>query len=234
MAKIVLMVAAEAREFHGLLSLVPVRTLQWGLQFARETELNGSRAILVADGAGMQLAGAAADIARRHVRPDVVVSTGFCGGIDPRLRLGDVFVASGVIDIENRKRYAVAQEFLPVSACEHGELVSLDRVANSAEKRELVETGARVVEMEAAAVASRAQIWNVPFYCIRSLSDTANDSFEIDFNRMRDNHGRFSRSRILLSAMARPWSRFPALLKLDRSCRGASKSLGDFLANSRF
>lgn len=229
------MVAAEAREFQGLISRVPARTLQWGLQFACETELNGNKAVLIADGAGMQLAGAAADIALRHLRPDVVVSTGFCGAIDPHLQLGDVFVASGVIDRENRKRYAVAEEFQPTSRCEHGELVSMDRVAGTAaEKRELGGTGARAVEMEAAAVASRAQIWNVPFYCIRSVSDTADESFEIDFNRMRDVHGRFSRGRITLSALARPWSRIPALLKLDSSCRRASKSLGDFLANCRF
>jgi adenosylhomocysteine nucleosidase len=235
MAKTVLMVAAEAREFQGLISRVPAHTLQWGLQFACETELNGDRTFLIADGAGMQLAGAAADIAFRHIRPDVVVSTGFCGAIDPRLKLADVFLASAVIDKENRKTYTVAQEFQAVSSCEHGELVSLDRVANTAtEKRELSDTGARAVEMEAGAVASRAQIWNVPFYCIRSVSDIADESFEIDFNRMRDVHGRFSRGRIALSALARPWSRIPALLKLDRSCRRASKSLGDFLADCRF
>jgi adenosylhomocysteine nucleosidase len=229
------MVAAEAREFHGLLTRVPARTLQWGLQFACETELNGDRTILVADGAGMQRAGVAADIAWRHVRPDAVVSTGFCGAIDPDLGLSDVFVASGVIDSENRKRYVATAISVSESRSTSGDMLSVDRVANTvAEKRELRSTGARAVEMESAAVASRAQIWNVPFYCIRSVSDSAGESFGIDFNQMRDGQGRFSRGRIIVSALARPWSRIPALFRLDGNCRNASKSLGDFLANCRF
>ena len=117
MPKTILMVAAEAREFQGLLSRVPARTLQWGLQFACETELNGNRAILIADGAGMQLAGAAADIALRHrtarcCRQHWILRCNRSG----ISQLGDVFVASGVIDRENRKRYAVAEEFQPTSS----------------------------------------------------------------------------------------------------------------------
>ena len=90
------------------------------------------------------------------------------------------------------------------------------------------------MEMEAAAVAARALTWDVPFYCIRSVSDTASEGFEIDFNRMRDSHGRFSRSRIVLAALSKPWTRIPSLLRLERSCRRASESLGDFLADCRF
>jgi adenosylhomocysteine nucleosidase len=234
MAKTILMVAAEAREFDGLLSKFPGRRLAWGLQFASETEFNGNRAFLVADGAGMQLAGAAADIARRQIRPDVVVSTGFCGGLDPKLELGDVLVASAIVDSENGKRYSPAV-LETGRAFEKGELLSLNRVANTAEEKlRLRQTGARAVEMEAAAVAARALVWDVPLYCVRTVSDTASDSLGIDFNRMRDGAGRFSRGRIALSALARPWSRIPALLRLDRGCRKASMSLGDFLANCRF
>ncbi len=235
MGKTILMVAAEAREFQGLITRVTARNLQWGLQFSREADWNGHRLIMVADGAGMQRAGVAADVARRHVRPDAVVSVGFCGAIDPGLSLGDVLVASGVIDQENRKRYAATSISAGGSRAAAGDILSLDRVANtSAQKRELRSTGACAVEMEAAAVALRAEIWNLPFYCIRSVSDTAAESFEIDFNRMRDGQGRFSRGRIVISALARPWSRIPALLRLDGNCRGASKSLGDFLVNCRF
>jgi hypothetical protein len=34
--------------------------------------------------------------------------------------------------------------------------------------------------------------------------------------------------------MARPFSAMPGLLELDRNCRRASQSLGDFLADCRF
>jgi len=233
MSSTVLMVAAEAREFQGLLSRVPACTLHWGLQFARETELNGNRVILIADGPGMRIAGVAADVARRHVRPDRVVSTGFCGAVDPELKAGDVLVASTVMDKELGREYECAADSWP--SCQRGRVVSQNRVATTpGDKREIRSTGARAVEMEAGAVAGRARIWDVPFYCIRSVSDTAGENLEIDLNRMRDGDGRFSRGRIALAALARPWARIPALVRLDSTCRKASRSLGDFLANCRF
>lgn len=239
MARTILMVAAEAREFEGLLSRMATRRLDWSLGFAREADWNGDRAVLVAHGAGIQLAGEAADTARRHICPDAVVSTGFCGAIDPGLRVGDVVVASAVVDRENNKRYLAAPLLqsgtgsgTEVSA---GEIWSMNRVAGTvAEKRELWRSGVRAVEMESAALASRAEIWNVPFYCVRTVSDTAGENFNIDFNRMRNARGGFSRGRIVISALLRPWSRIPGLMRLEKGCRTAARSLGDFLANCRF
>jgi len=41
-----------------------------------------------------------------------------------------------------------------------------------AEKADLRLTGADAVEMEAAAVAAKATEWNIPFYCVRVVTDT--------------------------------------------------------------
>jgi adenosylhomocysteine nucleosidase len=235
MSQTVLVVAAEARELEGLKTRIGVRTLEWGLQFTAEGDLNGSKAILVADGPGGQLAGAATDAARRRFRPDAVVSTGFCGALDPALNVGDVFIATAVIDQESGGQYAAFEPEHRIPAAGAGVIVSVNRVASSArEKQKLRATGARAVEMEAAAVAARALIWDVPFYCIRSVSDGASEGWDIDFNRMRDEKGRFSRGRIVLSALAKPWPRIPSLVKLERGCRRAAESLGEFLANCRF
>jgi adenosylhomocysteine nucleosidase len=230
---VVLMVAAEAVEFSGLREHFETKPLEWGLQFTHETELNGKRVVLVAHGAGMRMAGAAADVARRKVDPEAVVSTGYCGALDPELAAGDVFAASALIDQDHGRTYSCVEPDFP--DCRRGTLVSVDRFASTAaEKRALRETGADVVEMEAAAVAERAHAWSVPFYCIRSVSDSAGESFGIDFNRMRDDDGRFSRPRIVAAVLVRPWSRVPALMRLNGNCRKASKSLGEFLAKCRF
>ena len=118
MPGIILMVAAEAREFDGLTGRRATRSLGWDLQFARETELNGKRAVLVAHGAGMRMAGLAADVARRSVCPEAVVSTGYCGALDPQLYTGDLFVASSVIDREHGVTYPCATGDL--APCERG------------------------------------------------------------------------------------------------------------------
>lgn len=233
-SKVVLMVAAERREFSGLLRFVRSRPVNWGLQFSCEGDLNGNRIVMIADGPGPQLAGGATDVARRYVRPDTVVSAGFCGALDASLRPGDVVVAEEVIDADNGGSY-IAQIPQCGQAYARGKVASAGRVATTMADRMLLRnTGACAVEMEAAAVAARARVWDVPFFCIRVVSDAADRDFPLDFNRTRDARGRFSRSRIVLAAAMRPWSRAPFLLKLDRSCRMASGRLGEFFANCRF
>jgi adenosylhomocysteine nucleosidase len=232
--KTVLFIAAEDREFSGIRSLMSARPLNWGLRYACEGDLNGNKILMVADGPGMQLAGAAVDAVRRRVRPDAVVSTGFCGALDPNLSVGDVFVATTVLDPDNHEKYEANMPECGASAAT-GAVVSVNRVAVSLTDRDALRaTGARAVEMEAASVASRARVWEVPFYCVRAVSDRADSDFPMDFNQVRDPAGRFSRSRIVFSAALKPWSRVPFLIELERNCRTAAVRLGEFFANCRF
>ena len=147
-----------------------------------------------------------------------MISVGFCGALDPALRIGDIVVTG---------EFREGGDAPFVS----GEVWSQDRVAVTAEeKRELRRTtGAAVVEMESAAVAAKAREWGVPFRQVRAVSDAAGDDLPLDFNRYRDSEGRFSRVRIGFAALARPLA-IPGLIRLDRNCRVASESLGEFLA----
>ena len=114
-----------------------------------------------------------------------------------------------------------------------GDVLSVDRVAiTAAEKGELrSSTQAAVVEMESAAVARKAREWEMPFGCVRVVSDVADENLPLDFNRYRDADGRFSRTRIALAAMGHPFTVLPGLIRLDRNCRLAAELLGEFLAN---
>jgi hypothetical protein len=78
---------------------------------------------------------------------DRVVSIGFCGALDPALRIGDI-VVSGEFPEE------LGASFV------QGDVLSVDRVAITAvEKGELrASTQAAVVEMESAAVARKARM----------------------------------------------------------------------------
>jgi nucleoside phosphorylase len=230
-----LVVAAEGFEFAGIRRAAQRRMkVAWGIRFAEIVELNGLRLLLAAHGPGPRLAGMAADAAFLSNRPEALVSTGLCGGVDLTLRVGDVVAATRVIAPEKGLEFRVA----PVSKVgvnQTGVVFSVDHVAGTVkEKTELRKQGATAVEMESAAVAERAAYWNIPFFCVRAVSDGAGDEFGIDLNEARDRDGRFSTFRILKQACRRPWSLFPELARLKRNSDLAAVRLGDFFANCSF
>ncbi len=213
-----LMVAAEAREFDGILKQAgEVRALPWpGAAFSRVTAREKNRWLLIANGPGPRLVERALG---RKPEVDGILSVGFCGALDPALEIGDIVISGEVPKAFGR--------------CVQGDVASVDRVAVTArEKRELrAATGAAVVEMESAAVAQKAREWNLPFGCVRVVSDAAGEDLPLDFNRYRDVDGRFKKARIALAALARPFTVLPGLMRLDRQCRQASERLGEFFAN---
>jgi len=230
-------VAAERREFDGLLRRADrVTKLDWPLQFARIAWVNGEPIMLVANGPGPKLAGWAAENVRKHQELAGLVSTGFCGGLNPALGPCDIFVATEVVALSPDCKGVVSQPLAYArGSVRTGKLLSIDRVVSTAaEKADLRQTGADAVEMEAAAVAEKAAEWNIPFYCIRVVTDTSAENFPLDFNRMRDADGRFSRMKILGAALRRPGAVLPELLKLNRRCKDASQALGDFIVDASF
>ena len=223
--------AAERREFDGVVRKAErIMKLNWPLDFARMAWLKGEPIVLVANGPGPDLAGRATEIVRSHQELKGLVSTGFCGALNPALEPCDIFVATEIMGVA----YALS---VPRSSerVKSGKLLSIDRVvSNAAEKTDLHQTGPDAVEMEAAGVALKAAQWNLPFYCVRVVTDTSTENFPLDFNRMRDADGRFSRIRIMAAALRRPGSVLPELLKLNKRFKDASQALGDFLVDASF
>ncbi len=229
----ILLVASEAREFRGILrNCGNTVRIDWPVDFAQSASWKGVRLVCIANGPGFQLAERAVEIAGEKERFRAVVSTGFCGGLDPRLQIGDVVEVSSVIDVAQGLEYGCA-ESCRKSGPTRGRLASMDRVAETgAEKAELfAATGALAVEMEAAMVAKFAAREAIPFYSFRAISDTAGHSFDIHLNELRDAEGRFEKGRIVVEALKSPWSRIPGLIQLDRNCRLAENRLGEFFAN---
>ncbi len=219
-----LAIAAERREFNGILKRFGKSSkLDWPAEFSREAIWKGDRWLLVANGPGPRLAVKALD---QRLEVNGMISTGFCGALDPALRVGDIVVSgSGTCP-------AVGDGSTPI----RGDIVSSDRVAVTAAEKEVLRarTGAIAVEMEAAGLAHQANLWGVPFYCIRAVSDIAAEDLPLDFNQYRDGEGRFCRTRIALAALARPFAAIPPLLRLNRNCQLAADALGEFFANCQF
>ena len=126
---------------------------------------------------------------------NALVSIGFCGGLQPALHAGDIFVATEVVGVSPALQPATEKPF------KTGKLLSIDRVVSTAAEKAALSKNADAVEMEAAAVADRAKRYHVPFYAVRVVTDTFEESFPLDFNAVRSSDGRFSRARIVAAAL---------------------------------
>lgn len=220
-------------EYDGILnrmetrrnSLLPIR-------WCRSGRLNGYEIVLAANGVGWQRAAAAVDAGWTASRPDAVVSTGFCGALDPGLQIADVVVGTRVVAEGREYATLPARSFKKHAG---GVICSVDHVVQTAaEKRTLHAAGNTAVEMEAAGVASRTEALGAAFFCIRAVTDMAGEDLANDYNRALRPDGRFDTMRIFRYALSRPAARLPELIRLRHNCALAAQTLGEFLADCRF
>jgi len=251
----VLVVAADRREFRGILahasrtpelaggSACPTerhsgtdafvcQPANLSVDWARSMRLGENDLLLVANGAGAARAAAAVDRAAAAWRPDAIVSTGYCGALEETLEVASILVGIDVTGAEGR--FPARQ---PAAATPHrrGVVVTIDHIAQSAaEKRSLRKAGSSVVDMEAASVAARSAALGVPFFCVKAVTDLAGEDMANDLNAAMRPDGHFDTMVILGSIIFRPLVRLPELLRLRTRSVRAACALGDFFAACRF
>jgi nucleoside phosphorylase len=222
---VLLFVGALPQEFTGLLKrCTAVRTERLPVHWARSGLLQNRPILAIANGVGARQAYAAV------AGPDLelVCNIGFCGALDPALRIADIVVATHVNGEEIRVPHAS-------NAAIRGPLASIDHVAQSAvEKAALRSTGAIAVEMEAAGALKRTQALGVPFYSVRAVSDLAEETLRSNFNRALREDGRVRTSELAFQALMHPFTCLPELIRLGRRSAFASERLGEFLAACEF
>jgi adenosylhomocysteine nucleosidase len=225
---ILLCVAAETYELAPLLAQSRwIRRTSFG--YSADW---GEHRLVAAFGTGPESALEAMKLAMKTTKPDAVISAGVCGALKPFLRVGDIFVADEIVFRSRHYSCTRPRTLKPYSS---GVLTSQDRVAvTAAEKATLAANGCSAVDMESGAVAAGLVNLGVPLYCIRAVSDLADEGFAIDFNEMRDSRGHFSRAKILRAALGSPIRLVPELRRIRRNTRLAARALGDFLADCRF
>lgn len=180
---------------------------------------SGSRVAIAGPGFGLAEATARREIAAS--RPDVVISMGTCGALRPEFTLGQVFTANRIL--------SPLGEFaaLPLKA-PTAVIYSQDRVAATAvEKAHLASLGGDLVEMESAAIARVCRELNVPFACIKAVSDTFGEDLPLDFNLYRSPDGHFQTARIAFAGIMK----LGGLRRIERQTRLAVEKLGEALAH---
>jgi len=123
---------------------------------------------VVHTGIGRDAARAEIQAAILRLQPRRIIAAGFCGAVDPSLRVGDAVIGSNVSSAD-------AIKDLPVGPWRVGEMLTTNSVVCSADaKRGLwVSTGAITVDMESAAIYAAVAEFKIPILTLRVVSDDA-------------------------------------------------------------
>jgi adenosylhomocysteine nucleosidase len=210
----VAIIAALEREVRGLLR--EWRKVERTYEGRRFKVFESGGVVLVCGGIGYEAARRAAEAAVALYKPQVLLSAGFAGALDARLKVGQILWPRAVIDASDGRRTEAASG--------RGSLVSFSSVAGPGQKAKLAMSyGAQAVDMEAAAVARSARTKGIAFAAVKAVSDEA--SFEMpDVYRFVTNDGRVRFAAVVAFAVLRPWL-WPALIRLGRNSAKASQAL---------
>ena len=207
-------IAALEREIRGLVKNWKVREQRHeGRSFKFYEDGAG---VLVCGGIGGEAARRASEAVVRLYQPELLISAGFAGALDSRLKVGEVFLPSRVIDGRDSSRTEITSG--------QGTLISVASVAGPEQKSRLADAyGAQAVDMEAATVALVARRHELGFVAIKAISDASD--FELPpMDRFITSDGQFRTGAFAGFAAVRPWL-WPRLARLSRNSGRASQVL---------
>lgn len=171
-------------------------------------KLAGKDVVLAVCGIGKVFAAICAQTMILTYAPQLIINTGVAGGLDEDLKIGDVVVATklvqhdmdttplgdppGLISGINVVEFPADEAAGSLMAacvkeqgvgCRLGLIASGDQFVAGGEKKDFIRRtfGASACEMEGASIAHTAYVNGVPFAVIRAISDGANDDSSMDY-----------------------------------------------------
>lgn len=162
-------------------------------------------------------------------RPRTVISAGFAGGLDPRLKIADLLVATNFSDARllDCARHVGAEH----AHCYYGTLTTQPQIADTGESKLFLgrQTGASAVDMETAAIAEACHRFGLPMLAVRSISDLATDSLPVPFPIWFDPKKQQPRMLALLHYLARHPRKIRPFIRFVTGINAARARLTDYL-----
>jgi adenosylhomocysteine nucleosidase len=156
--------------------------------------------------------------------PELVLTCGFAGGLNPDLKLGEVLFELSTANAQLSKRLVAA-------GAKPGTFFCADRIATTVAEKAKLRYGTRAdaVEMESAAIHAVCAERGIPCATVRVISDTAGEDLPLDFNALAKRDKSLSFVKLLLAIAMSP-GKIGALLVLQRKTSFAAKQLANVLA----
>ncbi len=190
-----------------------------------ERNSDAQNLVAIVGGIGSRSAELATRTVVEKYRPEVLVSTGFAGGLVCALKVGCVITPNVVVDAGNGSEY----DCTPVKgSVAGGILVSAGKIAGPESKRALAEEfHALAVDMEASAVAEVAREAGIRFFCVKAISDEISFPM-LPLNQFVSAEGNFLNGKFARWMMLRPRT-WPTIIALARNSNHAAQALCDWL-----
>ncbi len=180
--------------------------------------------------------GVGLDSARRALRqlfklhrPRALISAGFAGALDPRLRVADLIIATNFSDPDllNAARHLALNR----DGCCFGTLTTEPQAAETTDSKFRLreQTGASAVDMETAAIAEACRDFGLPMLAVRSISDIATQPLPVPFPVWFDAEKQKPRAFPLLRYLARNPHQIRPFIHFVKGIETARAQLTDYL-----
>ncbi len=175
---------------------------------------------------------------------DMVFSCGYAGGLNPSLKVGDVFLSEKILIWEKGpgdhrpkeiflkslwKKWEEALTQFSSKICTGTSLTVSKAVALASEKEKLGKAfHAFSVDMEAGFIAEALSKYKTPFFNLRVISDNVKQDIKIDFSAWVNKEGKIAWKPVLIEILKHPWHIF-YLLRMGWSSHKSSGRLAKYM-----
>lgn len=153
-----------------------------------------------------------------------LISFGLCGGLDPKLKAGDLVAPNQIIckqDMWGISPFLIGRS---VVQAEFG-LGSDQVISNVEEKTALFQsTGAAIVDMESHRIGKVCCDWNIPFFVLRAVCDPAGQSIPAAAAHAIDDQGKTRPLAVAAGLFKNPGD-FADLMRLKKQTEAALATL---------
>ncbi len=208
MTKLAIMGAMEEEIEPLLAHFENVNVVEFANNKYYEVNHNGLDIVIAYSKIGKVFASLTANTMIQKFGCDTLLFSGVAGAINPKLKIGDLiiadklcqhdlditafghsngFVPGGSVFVETSKELRkIAIEVANENDIKviEGTIATGDQFVHSVERKEFIESTfkADALEMEGASVAVICDALNIPFFILRSISDSADGGADIDFD----------------------------------------------------
>ena len=217
-------IGAMREEITPLLEIIgDYKTVEYAKNIFYEAEFNGVQLVIAYSKIGKVFASLTASTMIEKFKVEQILFSGVAGAINPKLKIGDLiyatklaqhdlditafghpfgYVPEGAVFIETSKNLnLIADKVAKENKIKLGKgvIATGDQFIANPERKNWIEKtfNADALEMEGASVAVVCDSLNIPFFILLAISDSADDSADMDFDEFLEKSAKVSASFIM-------------------------------------